>query len=205
MTDEDKEEGHVSFSSREEKTVQVQEAVVAREAFQMYSEAIGTPSRERYERRIEEGWDLESISPGFSVYRKLKEKTQCSTKHKESASVIQDREQQTTNSGLDLLATAALERDAQESQDAGMTSLENTAVPLHVSPVLVEVTRLPKVTGTDAKSKARKLVNSLPYSLTSTDAITEMSLKKLDFAKKAEKRKKCKETLLTEESKTGRD
>jgi hypothetical protein len=75
-------------------------AVVAREAFQMYSEAIDTPSRELYERRIEEGWDLESISPGFSVYKKLKEKTQCSTKHKETASVIQDREQQTTNSSI---------------------------------------------------------------------------------------------------------
>lgn len=218
VTDEDKEEeGPITSSNTEENRVPEKKSVAATEAFGMYSDAIGTPTRERYERRIEEGWDLETLSPGFSVYKKLKEKTHSSVLSvtspidtpKETASVShdgQDMEQQTPNFGLDLLASAALESGPEERQNAGMiSSPENTDSGVDVSPALLEVTRLPKATGTDAKCKPRKLLSSLPYSLTSAGAIREMALHKLDFArKKAEKERNARKRYSQKKAREGK-
>lgn len=45
-------------------------------AFQTYNFTISTPVREKYEKRDAEGYNIEGISPGYDVYKKLKRNLQ---------------------------------------------------------------------------------------------------------------------------------
>lgn len=49
-------------------------STAASKAFEVYSDTIGTSSRQRYERQLDGGWDIEGLSLGFTGYKKLKEK-----------------------------------------------------------------------------------------------------------------------------------
>lgn len=39
--------------------------------FQLYSDTKGTPSIQRYDRRLEEGWDIEVLSLGFTETQRI--------------------------------------------------------------------------------------------------------------------------------------
>ncbi|XP_062571348.1 uncharacterized protein LOC134233399 [Saccostrea cucullata] len=187
------------------------ETKAATEAFQLYSDTIGTPARKRYEQRLEEGWDVEGLSPGFTVYKKLKEKahppTISRTNPRTCQQVSHTTSQETAkqhsvdiplpSSGLDLLACAALSLQDEENKeniktDSNMpcsTPAPDTVVS-SVSPALEEMTRLPKITNIK-KPKPKKLISSLPYSLTSPDAIRQMALQELNFAREKAKKEKA--------------
>lgn len=49
-------------------------STAASKTFEVYSDTIGTSARQKYERQLDEGWDIEGLSPGFTGYKKLKEK-----------------------------------------------------------------------------------------------------------------------------------
>jgi hypothetical protein len=197
-----------------------EESTAANEAFQLYSDTIGTPSRVRYERRLEEGWDVEGLSPGFTVYKKLKQRAQPCTLQgtitktctpQESVHSVEHCNEPSSSltSGLDLLACAAIHANEEKTNLSSDTPSSSTvasspdkAPSSALSPSLVEVTRLPKVTNTGGKPKPKKLLSSLPYNLTSADAIRQMALQKLNVArKKAEKEKAAKVRYLKKKEK----
>ncbi|KAJ8315644.1 hypothetical protein KUTeg_007794 [Tegillarca granosa] len=69
-----------------------------------------------------------------------------------------------------------------------------------VSPLLVEILKLPQAK--TQKPKPKRLIDSLPYSLTSSDSIRKMALDKLNFARnKAKKEKTAKERYLKKREK----
>lgn len=156
------------------------ESSAAQLGLEALESVLSTPVRYKYKARIEEGYDLEGVSPCFDAYRKLHKKAATSTQTSSNLS------------GLSILAEAALSREinAIESPNPGTshTQIESKTISPFVSETLV----LPKPLASKKKHR-QTLLNTLPDNLTSVESIRRMSLKQLEkvkaFAKK-EKRKK---------------
>lgn len=147
----------------------------AMDALDTLKSVLDTPTKDRYQCRIDEGWDISGLSPCFDAYRKLHFKV----KSVSTASPIPMCE----TPGLDLLASTAaatslLEQPHQSQQP--------------ISPVLQEALVLPKVSPRTPKRKT--LSSALPDNLTSNECIRTMALKGIEklrvFAEKEEKAKR---------------
>ncbi|WAQ95774.1 hypothetical protein MAR_028464 [Mya arenaria] len=75
---------------------ELHETARAKGALSVFEETLATPVRDKYNNRIEEGYDMEGISPCFDVYRKLHKKAHPSKATSQAT-------------GLDLLADTALQ------------------------------------------------------------------------------------------------
>ena len=158
--------------------------VGSRLAFEAYNAAISTPVREKYEKRLSEGYDVEGISPGFDVYKKLKSKTKQNSASERKTDC--DKNVRGKNA-LDILADVALQNQ-DSNDDIEMSDANNNGV----SPVLQDLVKLPKIQKPQ-KNKPVKLASTLPDNLTSSETIRKMALSRLKFAKqKAEKEKRAK-------------
>ena len=171
-------------------------------AFQAFDSALSTPVREKYQRRLDEGYDIEGQSPCFDVYKKLARKTQISTEEPKTKMTsplldISDSDQDRP-SGLNLLAEAALTHSVESTQ-TGLSNISNTARPT-ISPILKECLVYPKDASTQQKRKSQ--LNTLPDNLTSPESLRIMSLKDTEQIKKfSEREKKAKKKFLLHKQK----
>ena len=110
---------------------------------------LSTPVKQKYENRLQEGYNVKGISPGYNTYVILKSKVTSQSIPDEtvqagsSSSVYKD---QGECSALDLLANVAT--DLKESDPVCETPSNN------VSPVLKEALVLPKATTIKRNARA---------------------------------------------------
>ncbi|KAH3704678.1 hypothetical protein DPMN_079738 [Dreissena polymorpha] len=156
-----------------------------------YESVLSTPVKKKYENRLQEGYNVKGISPGYDTYVILKSKVTSQSIPDEtvqagtSSSVYKD---QGECSALDLLANVATCL-IQESDPVCETPSSN------VSPVLKEALVLPKAT--TIKKKRKSTLDELPDHLTSPECIRKLENKNLDNIRKfARKEKKAKQDYL---------
>ncbi|WAQ99701.1 JERKL-like protein, partial [Mya arenaria] len=151
---------------------ELHETARAKGALSGFEETLATPVRDKYNNRIEEGYDMEGISPCFDVYRKLHKKAHPSKATSQAT-------------GLDLLADTALQdRHAVLPEDMPPSSSL-------ISPVLRDLLVFPKAPES-LKPVRKTLVNTLPDNLTSSESIRTLSLRELEKVKSfAERERKA--------------
>jgi hypothetical protein len=164
-------------------------------SFDTYNTVISTPVRERYERREEEGYDVEGISPGYDVYKKLKRNLKKDVRNFECprAETGNGPHEEQELSGLYVLADAAAH--------VGQIGCATTSSDVHsISPNLSSLLQPPKAKS--QKRKFQRLANTLPDHVTSPATIRNMALNELKFAKqKAEKERKAKARFISKAQK----
>ncbi|XP_052252276.1 uncharacterized protein LOC127858948 isoform X1 [Dreissena polymorpha] len=170
------------------------EVTKAKGALEVFEETLSTPSRDRYRKRIQEGYNTVGQSPCFDVYQKIYHKANPTLET--STSTFEEQSSHLT--GLDILAhavvtvTTASVATSQPSQINEEKWTENSTVDMVISPVLTESLSFPKDTEA-AKPMKQTMLNSLPDNLTSPECIRKMSLKQLEkvrsFAQKVQRAK----------------
>ena len=83
-------------------------------ALEVFEKSLNTPVRQRYVQRIQEGFDVEGMSPCFDVYKRLHSKANPSNEVKE------------TTSALDLVATVAAQQATSYDEEEVGTSLDTS-------------------------------------------------------------------------------
>lgn len=154
-------------------------------ALQALESALTTPTKEKYAKRLQEGYDIQGVSPCFDVYKKLVSKTtglpDTSERLTSESVVIEELESECGKtekskdlgtkenqsvSGLNLLATAAFTcSPMSKTQDE------------IISPIIKEALTFPSIS--QKKNKARSKLEHLPDNLTSAESLRAMSLKSL--------------------------
>ena len=152
-------------------------------ALQALDSVLTTPVRDKYSKRIEEGYDIEGASPLFDAYKKLHSKVSCQKTIPSSKRARLDMNM----SGLDLLAEAA------ETVSCVPTESQ---VKDNISQTLEEALVLPRAEQPQ-KPKQKRLLDTLPDNVTSSEAIRTMALKQLEKTRAfAERERKAKEKYL---------
>ena len=137
---------------------------------------------------------MEGVSPGYDVYKKLRqnlEKPEGPMVVKEMASDTPQEEREVA--GLQMLADAAAHATQIGCTPKTMSTTEERSSPsTHgISPNLLNLIQPPKAKSRNQKSV--RLTNTLPDHVTSPDTIRTMALNQLKFAKqKAERERKAK-------------
>lgn len=150
-------------------------------AFEAYQSVLNTPVREKYGRRIQEGYGVEGKSSGFDAYQKLYKKSHPLS----NLSVAPHPE---IPSGLELLASVAASSKNQSDVEECCASTSD-----NVSPVLKDMLTFPYVQDSNKKKRRVSVQSILPDNLTSLKSLRLMALK--DLAKVssfAEKQKRPK-------------
>lgn len=171
-------------------------------AFETFNFTISTPVREKYEKRDAEGYDIEGVSPGYDVYKKLKRNLQKDvnsltdgsmkskdkdTKNPEGSSEhIYDKE----TSSLQVLADAAVcvshnEITSSEASTADSSTLESST-HASISPNLSSLILPPKILS--SKRKSVGATDLLSDHVTPSDLIPSMSLNQLKVPKQKAER-----------------
>lgn len=164
----------------EKHNVHIDETDKAQFALEALKSVLATPTRRKYENRIDEEYDIEGVSPGFDIFKKLHNKAKCKTP---TTSEVKE-------SGLNVLADVA----------AGTSYVTDTHATPSISPVLKESLSLPKV-DESSKTKRKMLLDSLPDNLTSDECLKAMALKELQKVKVfAEREKRAKKSYMKGET-----
>ena len=159
-------------------------------ALKALESVLATPVRDKYSKRIEEGYDIAGASPLFDAYKKLHTKV---SSQKTDTSPKKPRLDMDM-SGLDLLAKAA------ETVSLLSPEIRVDDVP-KISPTLEEALVFPSVEQ-PPKTKQKRLLDTLPDK-TSKEAIRTMALKQLEKTRAfAERERKAKEKYLRNLSKS---
>lgn len=172
---------------------------MAKGALEVFESSLSTPTRQRYSQRIQEGYDVEGVSPCFDVYKKLHGKAYPLSSHTDTGGTR-------AASGLDILAQVAaqqttnMESEDVASQDFCMPPLTEKTVGAEFSPILEQSLVFPRATGS-SKPKRKILIDSLPDNLTSPESIRQFSLRELEKIKAfSDKEKKAKQKYLKKKS-----
>jgi len=156
-------------------------------ALQALESALDTPVRTKNRPRIEEGYDIESQSLCFQVYKRLHTKSMEQTEVNPSTATVSrcpdspepesDQPEQDTHldkgqvqapCGLDLLATVC--SGSVEQPQAVTPSIPTETSESVLSPVLAANLVFPKA-AVSTKRKARRLIQEMPDNLTSPESI----------------------------------
>lgn len=119
------------------------ELTKAKGALEVFEETISTPALDRYQNRIQEGYDVGGQSPCFDVYRKLFHKANPTNEASTSTSSTKLDIQNSRITGLDILADAALNLNSPHTSgsiniedNTNSSIMEHSASNMVVSPVL---------------------------------------------------------------------
>lgn len=165
-----------------------EEQRLAEGALKVFESSLNTPDRQRYSQRIEEGYNVEGVSPCFDVYKKL---------HNKANPSDVDKGDRKNASALLLLAHVAFQQaNPIETEDVTSPDIRPTkktdSDAAVMSPLLAESMVFPKAADS-SKPKRQLLIDSLPDNLTSLESISQISLKELKklqaFAERGKKAK----------------
>ena len=202
-------ESNTECSSSESTTVaNVEPAHGPSLAFQALESALTTPTKARYAKRLEEGYDIQGQSPCFDVYKKLLSESRCETVTKEPKTSENATDSRTEEISKDTAvvsrsqpAEVILESDhdsifVQNEQNvekepvsgldllasaASLQSQDSVQTEMRspvLSPILKNSLTFPSAEQ-KTKPKRKSQLENLPDNLTSPESIRSMSLKSL--------------------------
>lgn len=146
-----------------------EEQRLAEGALKVFESSLNTPDRQRPSQRIEEGYNVEGVSPCFDVYKKL---------HNKANPSDVDKGDERNASALNLLAHVAFQQaNPIETEDVTSPEIRPTkktdSDATVMSPVLDRSIVFPKAES--SKPKCQLLIDSLPDNLTSLESIRQFS------------------------------
>lgn len=180
-----------NIESNPQEKIETEKQKMAQGALEVFESTLSTPARQRYTKRMEEGFDIEGLSPCFDVYKKKYGKAYPSG-------------DKITPSAFEILANVATQQaTAEETEDEmsqSITPSTQKTTP-QVSPVLEQSLIFPKAAEA-TKPKRQLMIDTLPDNLTSAESIRQISLKELEKIKGfSEREKKAKQRYIKKTTK----